>query len=286
MKNCPICQHTEFSNLFTTRDYFYSQESFEIVQCLQCGFRITNPIPKPQEIGRYYNSENYVSHNSSAGGLINTIYKKAQRLNFYLKFRSINKFVPRGTWMDYGAGNGAFIDYIKSKNKEALGYEPSASARLNSLHTLADTTLYKSDPNKYACITMWHVLEHVHNLNDLITQHYNHLQPGGVLVIAVPNIDSYDSYYYGSHWAALDTPRHLWHFTECDLKNLLEKHNFQYLSKKGMILDSFYVSLLSEKYKKGFKPFGILVGLFSNLIALFKRRPYSSQIYVFRKKSI
>ena len=285
MKHCPICKNTDFIPFLKTRDYFYSQEKFQIIQCTQCGFRITEPIPSPEEIGQYYDSENYVSHNSSASGLINALYKKAQSLNFYLKYPSINKYVPRGTWMDYGAGNGAFVQYLKSKNIEAVGYEPSESARLHSVHKLEDSSLYKSDQNKYACITMWHVLEHVHDLNDILSQHYNHLQPDGALVIAVPNIDSCDAQYYGPEWAALDTPRHLWHFTESDLKKLLNNHNFQYLNKKGMILDSFYVSLLSEKYKKGFKPLGILVGLYSNLLALLKRRPYSSQIYIFRKKS-
>jgi 2-polyprenyl-3-methyl-5-hydroxy-6-metoxy-1,4-benzoquinol methylase len=188
--------------------------------------------------------------------------------------------------MDYGAGNGAFISYLKSKEIAALGYEPSESARENSPVNLNDITNYPHDKNQYSCITMWHVLEHIHNLNELLEQHHHHLSAEGVLVIAVPNIDSFDSKYYGSHWAALDTPRHLWHFTEKDIKSLLAKKGYKYVATKGMPLDSYYVSLLSEKYKKGFSLRAPIIGLFSNIKARLKQYPFSSQIYIFRKKQV
>jgi hypothetical protein len=244
---------------------------------------MTNPMPSQEDIGRYYNSENYVSHNSSAKGFINRIYSIAQNLNFYLKYSAIRKYVPRGTWLDYGAGNGAFVAYLHSKNIRAQGYEPSKSARLNSEVDLKDISHYSVDKSTYSCITMWHVLEHIHNLNDLVQQHHSHLSDQGVLVIAVPNIDSYDSKFYGPFWAALDTPRHLWHFSEQDLKSLMSEHDFEHLATKGMPLDSYYVSLLSEKYKNGYNLRAPFIGLYSNIMARLNRYPFSSQIYIFRK---
>ncbi len=284
MENCPICNHSEFETILKTRDYFYSREKFNITQCINCGFRITDPIPSEQDIGRYYNSENYVSHNSAARGFVNRIYSLAQNLNFYLKYSAIRKYVPRGTWMDYGAGNGAFLEYLQSKKIQTQGYEPSESARQNSPVILKDVNEYLRDNNTYACITMWHVLEHIHNLNALLEIHHRHLLDKGALVIAVPNIDSYDSKYYKSHWAALDTPRHLWHFTEKDIKTLLNKHGFDHIATKGMHLDSYYVSLLSEKYKQGYSIRAPFIGFYSNLKARLSAYPFSSQIYIFQKR--
>jgi len=284
MKNCPICQNNQFETTLETKDYFFTQEDFQIIQCQKCAFRRTDPIPPGDRISKYYNSENYISHNSEARGIINRIYSFAQNINFHLKYKAIKNYVPRGTWLDYGAGNGAFISYLKSKKIDALGYEPSREARENSNQILRDTQLYQLDENEYDCITMWHVLEHVHQLKALLAEHKKHLTKQGVLIIAVPNIDSYDSKFYGAEWAALDTPRHLWHFNENDLKTLLAQQGFQLESTKGMYLDSFYVSLLSEKYKKGNSIRGLLIGLHSNFLASIRKYPFSSQIYIFRKK--
>lgn len=283
MEHCPICKKQDFQTVLRTKDHFFSKEAFDINLCKNCGFRFTHPIPKENEIAKYYNSENYVSHDSSARGFINRLYSLAQNFNFLLKYSAIKNYVPRGTWMDYGAGNGAFISYLQSKSILTSGYEPSEYARDNSLVDLKDISQYKTDTNQYACITMWHVLEHIHKLEDLIQEHHKHLDEQGVLVIAVPNIDSYDSKFYKSYWAALDTPRHLWHFTERDLKSLLTGQGFEHLATKGMPLDSYYVSLLSEKYKNGYSLRAPFVGFYSNLLARLKRFPFSSQIYIFRK---
>lgn len=282
MTNCPICNNNKLQEVLSTQDYFFSQEQFQILQCSNCGLRITNPIPPEDRIGKYYNSENYISHNSSARGFINRIYSLAQDFNFYLKFRAIKNHVPRGTWLDYGAGNGAFLKYLISKKINARGYEPSESARKKSTEIL-DISHYSSDQSKYACITMWHVLEHIHHMNDILSKHYDHLIDDGIMIIAVPNIDSYDSNYYKSYWAALDTPRHLWHFNQKSISILGSKHGFKLIDVRGMPLDSFYVSLLSEKYKNGSSIRALIIGLLSNLKARWKKHPYSSQIYVFKK---
>ena len=284
---CSICNGSSFEPFLSTKDYYFSQEKFQILRCTSCGLRITSPQPSESEIGKYYNSENYISHNSEAKGLINRIYSAVQKLNFKLKFKALNKHVPRGTWMDYGAGNGAFLSYLKDQKIDAIGYEPSSDARKTAPDEiqLSDTSDYSHDTKTYACITMWHVLEHVHELRKLLNQHRNHLIEKGLLVIAVPNIDSYDASFYKEHWAALDTPRHLWHFNEKNIRDLAKDLNMELIKVKPMIFDSFYVSLLSAQYKKSSKLVAVMVGLLSNLKAFFSKHPYSSQIYLLRKNS-
>ena len=132
-------------------------------------------------------------------------------------------------------------------------------------------------------ITLWHVLEHVTDLEDTITFFKSTLNKDGILIIAVPNPASYDAKYYKEYWAAYDVPRHLYHFEENTVKQLFSNYKFQLIETKPMKFDSFYVSMLSEKYKTGsvnlVKAFWI--GLLSNLKAK-NSSSYSSTIYVFK----
>lgn len=285
MKTCPICKSTESHEFLKTYDHFYTSEKFSIIECESCHFMWTFPCPNAHEISRYYNSQNYISHNNKASGLINRAYRIFQNINFFMKYRSIKRNVPRGTWMDYGAGNGRFLEYLKRKNIPVLGYEPDPNARKNSPPgiELKDSKEYSRASENYACITMWHVLEHVHNLDEILEIHYTNLNDDGVLVIALPNRDSHDANKYKSFWAAWDVPRHLWHFNESNITALAESHGFNHKKTSPMLLDAIYVSLLSSKYKNSSRISALFTGLASNLIALLTKRPYSSQIYVFKK---
>jgi SAM-dependent methyltransferase len=236
---------------------------------------------------KYYESEEYVSHSKTTKGFIHYWYRQFQNLNLQLKFNAIRPIVPRGTWLDYGAGGGDFVRFINRKNISIIGIEPSQTARLSAandgielhemsyLNTIGDSSL--------ACITMWHVLEHISDFRDVLNTLNSKLIEGGLLIIAVPNPHSMDAKHYDEKWAAYDVPRHLWHFSEMDIQSLSDQLNLEVIRIKGMPLDSTYVSLLSEKYSNGSKLSGIIQGLRSNLMALFKKRPYSSQIYILRK---
>jgi len=268
-------------------DHSISKEEFNLKTCSVCHFLITNPRPTEKFLGHYYESEDYISHSGTKKGLINKLYHQVQKFNLKLKFDSFAKYVPRGTWMDYGAGNGAFLDFLKSKNILCEGYEPDSSARSVAAQNaikIQDSKQYESGTYKYAAITMWHVLEHIPDLNEIIRKHESNLVDHGILTIAVPNHKSYDAEYYNSFWAAYDVPRHLWHFTENDICSILRKNGFEHLGTKPMIFDSYYVSMLSEKYKNRNVLRGALIGAVSNLKARTSGYPFSSQIYIFRKK--
>lgn len=286
---CPICHSKSFKKAFQLKDYSISHEDFNLVKCTTCGFLLTNPRPIDEELPKYYQSEDYISHSGTKKGLINTLYHQFQKLNLILKYKAFAKHVPRGTWMDYGAGNGAFLNFLKSKNISCEGFEPDERARKIGTQKgikIQDALEYRASSKEYAAITMWHVLEHVPNLHEIIAKHKTNLVDGGILTIAVPNHKSYDATHYENFWAAYDVPRHLWHFSEKDVKALLEKNGFDYISTKPMVFDSYYVSMLSEKYKKGSIIKGALIGLISNLKARTSDTSFSSQIYIFRKKSL
>lgn len=286
---CPICNSNSFHKKLDVKDHSISKENFTLEICSACSFVFTNPRPKNEFLNEYYKSEEYISHSATRKGLINKLYHFVQKSNLKKKYKAVSHIVPRGTWMDYGAGNGAFLNYLKGKKISSLGYEPDEDARKMGMAkglTISDSKNYNVGDTKYAAITMWHVLEHIPELNHIIQTHNSNLIEDGVLVIAVPNHLSYDSCYYKSFWAAYDVPRHLWHFTENDILSLTSKHGFEHVKTKPMVFDSYYVSMLSEKYKNGNMIRGVLIGALSNLYARVSGYPFSSQIYVFRKKTI
>ena len=286
---CPICESKSFKHALTLKDYSISKEDFKIVKCTTCSFLITNPRPGDNELSKYYESEEYISHSGTKKGLINTLYHQVQKINLKLKYIAYAKYVPRGTWMDYGAGNGAYLEFLKSKNISCEGFEPDSKARKIASQKgikIQDSWEYKNKSKEYASITMWHVLEHVANLNDIILRHKSNLIAGGILTIAVPNHNSFDAKHYKEFWAAYDVPRHLWHFTEKDIRALLTKHGFEHIKTSSMIFDSFYVSMLSEKYKGNSPLKGIIIGAISNYKARTGQSSFSSQIYIFRKKTV
>lgn len=284
---CPICDNQTFRKKLSVVDHFYSRETFQISECTQCGFNCTNPKPADRFLASYYNSEKYVSHSGSRKGIFNRIYHSVQTLNFIIKLKSIPRDVPHGTWADYGAGKGGFVKYIQQQGKTIVGFEPDETARLNAHSSgieLKSTNQYLNDNQKYACITMWHVLEHIPNPNEILAKHWGKLLPGGIMAIAVPNYESFDAKWYEEYWAAFDVPRHLWHFSEKHIIKLCARNNFDFIYSKSMPFDAFYVSMLSEGYQKKLKLKGVVIGALSNFYAKFSDYPYSSQIYIFKKR--
>jgi 2-polyprenyl-3-methyl-5-hydroxy-6-metoxy-1,4-benzoquinol methylase len=287
--NCPICGEKEKTSYLSCKDYTVSRETFTIAECRNCKFRYTNPRPSESEIFKYYKSEEYISHTNSNKGIIDKIYQQVRQYAIYQKILLIKKYIPPKTILDYGCGTGEFLATCKKCKIEPWGYEPSAEAselckKNYNITPLTKDELYNLSNEKFSVITLWHVLEHIHTLNETIDKLFTLLQDGGYLFIAVPNHLSYDAKYYNEYWAAYDLPRHLYHFTPESIKILLEKHRLEYISCHPMKFDSYYVSILSEKYKRGknnlLKSF--IIGLKSNLFA--SNNKWSSQIYVFRKE--
>jgi 2-polyprenyl-3-methyl-5-hydroxy-6-metoxy-1,4-benzoquinol methylase len=291
MDACPICDKTETKRYLSTKDFFLTQEKFDIVQCTNCNFLFTDPIPKIEHLYRYYDSPEYTSHGLKKPSLTGRIYQIIRKINIKNKYNLINKHQNDGHILDVGCGTGELLKYFKNKGWSATGIEPADVARdyaieKHGLDVYAEAKLLEFNNDTFDVISMWHVLEHVYHLNDRLEQLKRVLKTNGYLVIAVPNIESYDAAYYGQYWAGLDVPRHLYHFSKQTLSRLISNHKFEIISMYPMIFDAYYVSLLSEKFKsKGIGVYtrAFLRGIKSNRLAS-RTENYSSMIFVVKKK--
>jgi SAM-dependent methyltransferase len=290
--NCPFCGSGKLDKKFPVKDFTVSGESFDLFSCNNCSGMFTQDVPTQDAIGPYYASHNYISHSNTSKGFINSLYHKVRSVTLTAKRKMIVALtgMQKGSILDVGCGTGAFLNEMKNAGWEITGLEPDEMARKNAeelfgIHPRPSQELFALPPNSFNAITMWHVLEHVHQLHEYVAQLKNLLADNGRLLIAVPNYTSYDAVHYKEYWAAYDAPRHLYHFSPACMKRLLQQHGLEVVLTKPMWFDSFYVSMLSEQYKNGkgniIKAF--LIGLISNFKALFDKESCSSVIYIIRK---
>lgn len=286
LDECPICKSTKIRNHMICKDHSISQESFAIVKCMNCNFLFTNPRPDEAHLYKYYQSEDYISHTNKSNNPINSLYKVARHFTIKNKLNLLSKYHRGGNLLDYGCGTGEFLKAAKKKDWDVTGYEPTMEAHKAMDETIKDRVFHNIDDLKYNkhfhIITLWHVLEHISDLNAVIKKLKKMLRPEGLLIIAVPNHESYDAKYYKEYWAAYDLPRHLYHFSPQTMKYFLSTNKLKLKAMYPMRLDAFYVSLLSEKYKTGVTNYlkAFSLGLKSNKAAKADGNNYSSLIYV------
>jgi SAM-dependent methyltransferase len=288
---CPLCGGGESRPHLSVTDHTVSKKQFELRTCATCGFCITNPRPAPNSIGAFYASTDYISHTNTARNLQERLYQWVRKRAIKSKHALIRKYHSNGRVLDYGCGTGHFLGYLKTKGYLTTGVEPSASARqlchdLHHLDVVAELDRVPAQ-EQFQIITLWHVLEHVHDVRDTLKKLHARAAKGALLVIAVPDRDSWDAQHYGAQWAAYDVPRHLSHFRRQDLTRFLREHGFDAFATKPMWFDAPYVSMLSERYKGAGAGAalakGALLGTLSNLVAATTPRPTSSTLYLARK---
>lgn len=291
-EKCPVCHSANINPLLTVKDHSVSGESFVVWQCSDCTLRFTQDAPGPDEIGPYYKSEDYISHTNTSKGLVNSMYQRIRKTTLQQKAALITSRTGKqtGSLLDVGCGTGAFLSVMKEKGWQVTGLEPDEEARKIAENTfgirpLETQNLYFFPPEHFDAITLWHVLEHVHDLHKYMEQLKTLLKKDGKIFIAVPNYTSGDSNAYRSHWAAYDVPRHLYHFAPKSLEKLAAGHGLKITEKKPMWFDSFYISLLSSKYRFGKTKFisAGFNGLKSNLKAIINTDRCSSITYVLSK---
>jgi len=273
-------------HFLTVKDYSVSQEIFDLYHDEELDMLITAPQPSLENLGKYYESVDYISHTDSKRSLFEKAYQFVKSIALKKKLNLINSLqINKGSILDIGAGTGDFLLIAKQNGWETVGVEPSEKAK--SIAKKKGVSFVEAtselDDRAFDVISMWHVLEHVPNLENQITELKRLLKPNGTLIIAVPNFKSFDAKYYGKFWAAYDVPIHFWHFSKTAIGKIFEKEDLLLEKVLPMKFDSFYVSLLSEKYKTGKMNFikAFFIGLQSNWKAK-ENLEYSSHIYVLK----
>jgi SAM-dependent methyltransferase len=290
---CPSCGSDQLAPALNAEDHTVSHESFGIWECGLCTLRFTQDVPDAASVGPYYQSENYISHSNTSKGLVNSLYHMVRKQTLSDKYRLIASAtrLRKGQLLDIGAGTGAFAGYMQEQGWGVTGLEPDDTARAvartdHKVELLGMDQLFALPPDSFDAITLWHVLEHVHDLHPYIERLKMLIRRNGRIFIAVPNYTSYDAGFYREMWAAYDVPRHLYHFSPDAMGRLLSRHGLQLQFSQPMWYDSIYISMLSEKYRhqgRGNVLKAALVGLYSNMRAFINKSHCSSLIYVIGK---
>ncbi len=331
LTQCPLCgENGPFGIYIQCRDYLVSQDVFNVESCSSCGLLFTNPRPTAIEMSGYYQSDEYISHAETVSSLQDKVYMGVKKRMLKQKLKLLTKHLnqqflsrpPRGSdsnfsehkrnipfnnhsqyqLLDFGCGTGAFVKEAIEQGITSVGFEPDFAARevaaKNGLKVIgAESELDKIGDNSFHAITLWHVIEHLHEFKEKLDFFYRMLKPGGVLFLAAPMANSSDAAMYGKYWAAWDLPRHILHFTPATLTRAGKEAGFEFKEKKPLPFDAWYISLISEQHKKrenllenrcgGHTIISILKALakgsWSNLKALTGVAPWSSQTFVFSK---
>jgi len=292
ISNCPVCEHDKFEVFKKVPDWLVSKEIFDIHKCLSCGFKFTGNAPNEQEVGPYYNSEEYVEHSDTNKGLIYGVYHKARKIMLGYKLRKIEKLEVGKKLLDVGSGSGYFLNHMSQNGYDGTGVEISEKARelckqkFGIEASIPSQFLNKKLDKDFDLITLWHVFEHVYTFDEYFTLFSDSLKPNGRLILALPNCNSSDAKMYSEHWAAYDTPRHLWHFTPETIEKFAAKRGFSLEQKYRLPLDPFFNALVSASYKKSFTflPVTIVKGFWAYLVSLIDIDKSSSLIYIFKKQ--
>lgn len=268
------------------KDYTVSHEEYQVMFNKEFDMLVTIPVPK--NISDYYKSEDYISHTDSKKSLFDKVYQAVKKITLKRKLKLINSFNTKSKKvLDVGTGTGDFLKVCKMNSWEIFGSEPDSGARNIAAKkgVNLEKDLSKFQNQQFDVITLWHVLEHVENLQEYITTLKSLLTENGRLIIAVPNFKSYDAIMYKEFWAAFDVPRHLWHFSKTSISKLFSYENMKVEKILPMKFDAYYVALLSEKYKhKKSKPFSAFINGFKSNFKAKSTKEYSSLIYVLKKQ--
>ncbi|WP_396211444.1 class I SAM-dependent methyltransferase [Flavobacterium sp.] len=269
------------------KDYSVSGETFELLHDADLDMLITHPQPSLEKLPSYYESKDYISHTDGNKSLFEKLYQFVKSIALKNKLKLINEQSPKGRILDIGAGVGDFLSVCKNDGWQTVGIEPSEKAKAIAIQKGVSfvNDLASLENNSFDIITMWHVLEHVPNLEEYISELKRLIKANGTIIIAVPNFNSFDANYYGKFWAAYDVPIHFWHFSKTAIAKLFAPQKLKLQKVLPMKFDSFYVSLLSEKYKNGKMNYlkAFWIGWKSNRYGK-RNSEYSSHIYILKKE--
>lgn len=291
---CPLCGSTRLKQIANCTDHYATGETFPLCECEQCGFRFTQDAPAEEEMGRYYESADYISHSDTNEGLMNKVYHHVRSFMLERKAKLVERASgrQRGDLLDIGAGTGYFAHTMEEHGWNVTAAEQNETARNYARHKfgldmITPADMLQIEGQSFDVVTLWHVMEHVEHLSEEWDFIARVLRKNGRLIMATPNCASADARIYGSDWAAYDVPRHLWHFSPESMRQSAEAHGFRVIGVHPMPFDTYYVSMLSEKYRGHARSYfirGMMNGLRANLSAMGNAERSSSIIYILKNK--
>lgn len=226
--SCNLCGSSDNEKYYQVRDYNYGMPGvFTIVQCRRCGLVYLNPRPTQGEISSFYPESRYHPFKAihGAGATIpgSTHWKRALWLT---------RRTQVGTVLDVGCGSGLFLLAMGALGWNCVGVEPNETAAQHArevagLEVLAGDVFAINQVATYDVITLWDVLEHVHSPLDVLVHCNRLLNSDGVIALHAPNWASIERRLFGERWTALDSPRHLYHFSPGTIKQLLKRSGFR-----------------------------------------------------------
>lgn len=270
----------------TVRDHSVSNEIFDLYYDEEFDMLVTHPQPDLADLAKYYDNPNYISHTDSKRSLFEKLYHFVKSITLKNKLNLLNSLHnEKGKVLDIGAGTADFLAIAKQDGWQTIGIEPNENAKQIGITKGISfaSSVEQLENHSFDVITLWHVLEHVPNLEQQLKDLKRLIKPSGSIIVAVPNFKSFDAKYYGPFWAAFDVPIHFWHFSKKSIQLWFQSIEMEIVQILPMKFDSFYVSLLSEKYKTGRMNFirAFFIGWLSNRKAK-RSLEYSSHIYVLK----
>lgn len=232
---CPLCAAADEEPLFEAADPTPAPGEpalrFLVVRCRRCQLVYTNPRPDADAIGRFYPAD-YRPHRP----------RKPAHAGMPHPFEKLLPPLPVGRLLDFGCGGGSFLRRMADRGWAVTGLDCSPDAvqvvtRELGLRAFVGSLPHPHlAPSTFELITMWHSLEHVHDPLAVLREAYHLLVPGGRLVVACPNIDSWAFRRYAESWFGLDLPRHLTHFTPVSLGRMLQTAGLRVVEHRGVRL--------------------------------------------------
>jgi SAM-dependent methyltransferase len=285
---CPICGSDSYRPFLQVADRFRPEERFRLVRCTSCGLIYLNPRPTEQAILKYYQAADYDPHSEGGHGLSGKLYRLARFLNTLLKLHWLSSFSGPRRALDVGCGTGYFLQMLRKKGWEVAGVEPVPVAqRLAQQKGLNVVSRLDEAQGPFGVITLWHVLEHLHNPADTLRQLDRLLAADGWLLLSMPNPLCLDAQYFGPSWVAYDAPRHLVHYRPQDVEHLARQTGFTIFRLAMLPFDPVYNVFLSLQQSTSLSLSQIIsgpsMGIRSLLDGIRHPKLASSPVYFFRK---
>jgi 2-polyprenyl-3-methyl-5-hydroxy-6-metoxy-1,4-benzoquinol methylase len=261
---CPACGRDTHESAHPS-----VEPGFEILRCPDCGLGRTWPPESAERIAAWYPEKYYGKGNVRFNPLFESLVRWFRRR----RARVLHNRVPRGPVLDVGCGRGLMLNYLRELGYEPHGVEFSETAARHARQilkipvTTEDFVMAPHERERYNAVVFWHSLEHFSNPVAAVARAYEALKPGGLLIVAVPNYDSWQARFFGRHWFHLDVPRHYYHFGTRSLETVLSRHRFRVIQLDHFSFEQNPYGILQSAYNAlGFR-FNLLYSLLKDRTA-------------------